>query len=301
MTSRPRGVPLPPLTPGSPAWYRSMSASKVPAVLGLSKWKSPFSLWHMMAGNIPPEPSTDLTRRGHYLEPAVAAWFAAQHEDYEVLGGGAWGHPQFQWYTASPDRLLSSKDSGEVSALLELKSEGDLDAGWGEPGTDEIPPAYRAQVVAQMDVVGVDVAYIAVLLPFLEFAEYTVRYDPDEATLIRGRCADFMDSLARGDAPPIDGHSATYAAIRELHPDIADEDVDVPDDIARHWCKAHAAKRDADTALVAARNALADVMGDARRALWDGSPIATRRARTGGRPYITAARQLPNPTVKDVA
>jgi hypothetical protein len=64
------------LVPGSPEWCAEMTASKVAAVLGLSPWDSPYSLWYQMAGQVDRGIETVNQTRGHYLEPAVAAWVA---------------------------------------------------------------------------------------------------------------------------------------------------------------------------------------------------------------------------------
>ncbi|MER2224040.1 MAG: hypothetical protein ABS976_20875, partial [Rhodococcus sp. (in: high G+C Gram-positive bacteria)] len=42
--------------PGSPEWLKLITASKIPSILGISRFKSQFSLWHEMAGNLPSEP-----------------------------------------------------------------------------------------------------------------------------------------------------------------------------------------------------------------------------------------------------
>ncbi len=42
--------------PGSPEWLQLITASKIPSILGISRFKSQFSLWHEMAGNVETEP-----------------------------------------------------------------------------------------------------------------------------------------------------------------------------------------------------------------------------------------------------
>lgn len=295
-------VPLPDLKPGSGNWQRRMTASKVAAVLGLSPWESRFSLWHRMAGLIDRQPQTDATRRGHYLEDAVAQWFADQHPELLIGHGGTWEHPNRPWQAASPDRLcyggpIRDDDAGPV-AVLEIKTTADMDE-WGAAGTDEIPPGYRTQVVWQLDTLGLAVGHVAVLLPRLEFREYRIDYNPDEAAYIRAEARAFLDSLPGGPAerrPDLDAHGATYIAVQQLHPGIDGTDWDAPDHLAREFC---AARRELETAAAreqAARTALADSMGDAKRARWLGKTIADRRpSRNGGVPSLNAAptKRLP--------
>jgi len=293
-------VPLDNFDPGSPAWMTKMTASKVAAVLGLSPWESRYSLWHRMAGLLEPELQDDDMTRGHYLEPAVAHWFADQHPDLIVGDGGPWQHPARDWQAATPDRLcyagpVRDDDAGPV-ALLEVKTSLYSDE-WGEPGTDEIPPYYRAQVVWQMDTLGLSIAHVAVLLLQAgRFAEYRVDYNPTEAEYIRDEAREFLNSLPGGPAeqvPSLDEHAATYAAVRKLHPDINPVDVDVPAWLARDYCAAVKVLRDATRAHDYWRTVLADHMQTARRALFDGKPIASRRAKGAGDPYVQAAAKLP--------
>jgi putative phage-type endonuclease len=302
-------VPLPNFEPGSPEWMKRMTASKVAAVLGLSPWESRFSLWHRMAGLIEPQPETDQTRRGHYLEGAVADWFMDQHVDEFGIGpGGAWEHPERAWQAASPDRLLwpTSKplDVTRIDrplAVLEVKTTSQDDE-WGAAGTDEIPPYYRAQVVWQLDTLGLSTAYVAVLLPRLEFREYQISYNSDEAAYIREEARAFLDSLPGLPAeqrPDLDAHSSTYLAVQQLHPDIDGEDFAVPDALAVEFCEASRFLSAAKEREQAARTALADQMGDAKRAMWLGKKIADRRpGRNGSTPYLQAASAKSLP-VKD--
>lgn len=289
-----RGIAIEPLAPGSPEWLRHMSASKVAAVLGLSPYDSRFSLWHRMAGSLDLEPENDEMRRGLFLEPGIKAWFYASHPELMALDGGCWRHPEHERLTASPDGRSLNLGEDELTGL-EVKTAADADE-WGEPGTDQIPAGYRAQVVFQMDVIGYRRTHVAVLMPFLDLREYVVDYDPDEAAFIRMEALAFLDSLPDGtnpSRPDIDAHTATYEAVRRLHPDITPADVDVPLDLARRYCQAIAGVKAAKDEETQAKALLLDVLGDSRRALYVGQPIATRQPNGKHAPKLVPARSLP--------
>lgn len=300
----PAGRMVPPLQPGSDEWLRHMSASKIAAVVGLSPYESRFSLWHRMAGLIPAEPDSDLLRRGHYLEPAIAAWFADQHPEFFVAPAGTFVSPHDDDFTASPDRLLiATQDVPETftasevkpTALLEVKSAADLDE-WGEPGTDQIPAGYNAQVQWQMDCAGVGVVHIAVLTAFLEFVEYVVPYDPTVAAQLRLEGRAFLDSLPTGPKPQrpnLDEHTATYQAVRQLHPDIEDVDVELKPELVRSFCLAKVALDEADAHFRHLKTRLADAVGNGRRGRLGKTTIATRQAKGEGTPYLVTGRSLP--------
>lgn len=298
-------VPLPDLVPGSADWLKRMTASKVAAVLGLSPWESRYSLWHRMAGLIDAQPDTDQTRRGHYLEDAIAWWFGDQHPELGVKVCGAFQNAERDWQAAAPDRLLHLANdypafqTREPVGVLEVKTAADMDE-WGEAGTDQIPPYYRCQVMWQLDTLGLPVAYVAVLLPRLEFREYRIDYNADEAAYLRAEAAQFMETLpgrAFEQRPDLDGHVETYAAVRSLHPQIDPRDQEVPVDLAREFCDATRGLKVAKEREALARVRLADHMGNARTAVFiDGDTrikLADRRAKNGGTPYVQAASKLP--------
>ncbi|MFI7468209.1 lambda-exonuclease family protein [Nonomuraea sp. NPDC049646] len=292
----------------SPQWRaaraKRISGSRIAAILGLSPWASPHSTWCEMAGLVEPAPATKQQDRGHYLEPAVAAWFADQHPEWHLFETGTWVHNDRGWQLANPDRLIRYHLSDnlpvgwynlEVSALLEIKTDAD-GSGWGEPGTDEIPVYYRTQVQWYMDVLGLPRAYIAVLGDRLEFREYVVDYDPADAAIMRASAENFLDSLLWGEMPALDGHPATYETVRKLHPDIDGSDIDLDDDTAIEYLAALAAAKASESRVNAAKSQLATAMGTSRRARWRNQTIATRQAKNGGAPYLVAGRKLPDPT-----
>lgn len=293
MITAPTGRLIPTLDPGSPEWLSRMSASKIAAVLGISPYESAFSLWHRMGGLTPPQEQTDVMSRGHYLEPSIRAWFADQHPDWSVTTTGTWVHHELDWAATSPDGLVTT-DVGEVR-YVEAKTAADSE-GWGVAGSDQVPVGYRAQIIWGMHVTGLRVCHLPVLLPFLEFREYVINYDEDDARYMVERAMEFMDSLPgqpRERRPSIDDHSATYQVVRELHPEINAADYDVPLDLAREFCQATTARKEADKAESKARARLADAMGDHKRAMWLDKPIASRQVRGNGVPFLKASNTLP--------
>lgn len=288
---------LPLMTPGSADWLRTMSASKVAAALGLSPFESPFSLWHRMAGNIGDVDETDEMRRGHYLEPAIAQWWQDQNPGWACYPTGTWQRADRPWQTASPDRTIYPEmvdpDLWDApTALLECKTSAD-DHEWGEPGTDEIPVYYRVQAIWQMDTTGIHTCHVACLTSYLEFRAYVIEYDPDEAAQIVAKAAAFMDTLETGQAPQIDSSTHTYQALRQLHPDIEPVEIELTNETAHRYLIARDHLKRATDLEQHARSLVADEMGNAQKATWDGHTIARRQARKDGTPYVVVGRNLP--------
>ncbi len=294
----PTGVLIPRLEPGSAEWLQRMSASKIAAVVGLSPYQSRFSLWHRMAGLVDQEADSDEMRRGHYLEPGCAAWFADQHPDCRIEETGTFIHPIDEWMVASPDRLKIGP-GGHVE-LLQCKTAADREH-WGDADTDDIPVGYRAQVMWEMAVTGLRTCHLAVILPYLEFRAYVVHYDEAEATYLRTQGRQFLDELAAGIRPDIDAHAATYDVVRELHPDIELTKVDTPAELAEPYLAAVAAEKEAKAAKRLASALLVDHMDKAKEAYYQGRCIARRQAKGDNPPYLVAAKGANTTSIRSAA
>jgi putative phage-type endonuclease len=272
---------------------RYITASKVAAILGLSPWESPLSLWHKMRGDVPREPQTKTQARGHYLEPSVLAWWIDQHPGWvwDESRGRTCYSERLPWAAAAPDGIAVT-DTGELIPV-EAKTAAD-DTQWGKPGTDEIPVYYAAQCMWTLHVMQAPRIYVPVLTGRLEFREYVVDYDQQVAAGIEAAARDFYLSLDEGGvAPPLDAHPATYESLRRVHPDIHDDDIELDRDVAAAFCAATRAAKTADTELTAAKIAVAAAMGTARTAHVGGQTVAIRKQSAAGVPFVQAARTLP--------
>jgi len=292
---------IPDMQPGSPEWLKVMSASKIAAVVGLSPWTSRYALWHLMCGDLPPEVELDEHRRGHYLEPAICGWWEDQQTEayscqLKVRQGRTWRNDDRPWQVATPDRELLDRH-GDVREILEAKSDNDGWA-WGEELTDAIPVYYACQVQYQLDTLDLDLAHVAVLTGGLNFRRYIVRRDEDDIAFLREAAVEFLASIDAGDEPDVDESEHTYSAVRRLHPDLEDTELELTAEQAAEWIAALRAKESGEAAYNRARSRLTQAMGRSRRAVYGGQTYATRSARDGGTPYITAARGL---TRKDTA
>lgn len=282
----------------SPEWHAArangIGGSEIAAVLGLSKWESRFSLWHRKAGRIPAQLENFQMDAGKRLEPVICEKFADEHPDLTVTMAGTYCHPQRRWQIANPDRLITANGGGDKpTALLEAKLALYADE-WGTPGTAEIPPYYLAQCRWYLDVFGLDTCWVEVFIgSSAEFRTYRVDADAADQQLMRDAADEFLRSIDADERPDIDAHSATYEAIRVLHPDIQPVDVDIDADLAREFCDAKRNLADAKTRATFATSRVAAAIGDGRRARFMGQTIATRQAKEGGAPYLVAGRSLP--------
>lgn len=270
-----------PLIPGTTAWSRRITASKVAAILGLSPYDSPLSCWHKMKGNVPLEQETEDHRRGHYAEPAILAWWHDQHP--EIFAGSVTLQPQYEspelpWAAATPDAVASA---GETDVLVEIKTARNLDE-WGEPGTDEVPAYYFVQAQFQMHLSGIRRCYMPVWGSWFEMAEYVIDYDPEIAAGIIARCTEFWASLAADVPPPLDDTVATIQTLKALHPAITPgEVVDLDLAVAVEFIDASNAFKAAEARKRAAQSAVLAAMGAAQYGHLQDVRVARRQPARG--------------------
>lgn len=284
----------------SPEWHAAratrLGGSEVSALFGLSPWESEFSLYHRKVGTALPERVNDEMRAGTLLEPVIVAKFAADHPDMLVQPrAGTWVHATRQWQLANPDALVSYRDAAGVTQGGILETKFALQAyGWGPSGSDEIPPYYATQVQWYLDVMGLAFCWLMVFIGGqAEFREYLIAADPERQAELRAAGEAFMGRVAARQAPPIDGHDATYEVVRDMHPDITPETLELPGEMARAFCGAKHAEAAAKVEAKRQTALLAEFMGSAQRVKYAGRAIARRQAKGGGTPYVQAERDLP--------
>jgi len=283
--------------PGSPEWRRLVTASKAAAILGVSPWESPLSMWHLMKGTVEPEPQTTDQARGHLFEPLVLKWWLDQHPvslrrrhktqvtRWLRTWKPGWG---CDWAFATLDALVTLIDATgrPYLAIVEVKTARDWDE-WGEPGTDEIPAYYLAQALFQLACVpNAEVVVIPVLAGFFEFREYRVCRDDyaREIPLVVERCWEFWLSLASDEPPALDGHVATLETLRKLHPDIEPGlTVEVDSDLADQYATAMVEAKKAAESERLWKSRILDAAGRAQYVTDpDGNRIARRQANKSG-------------------
>lgn len=239
---------------GNDRWYefrrQGITASEIAIVLGISPYGSPFSLYWQKVNDWRWD-GNELTSTGRHLEDAIAQWWAMENPYHVPCPAGLYASGERPYQLATPDRLLCDPqmhdnpfpdDPGyqhehpwQLNALLEVKWVAYSWDGWGEPGTDDIPVQYRAQALWQLDVLGVDEVHVAALGPGGFRAYGPIRRDEKDLRVMRAAGAAFHARLQAGDPPDIDGHTATLAALKKLHPSVEDRDVDVPVDFAEGY------------------------------------------------------------------
>lgn len=299
--------PVQVLPPGADeaAWLAArrhgIGASEISAVLGISPWESPFSLYWRKANGWEIEDAPQL-EAGRRAESMIADWFADvadPNENMEVRPAGLYRHAERRWQLATPDRLVSMACAGcdgrgwmpnsglmgcdtcdgdglgsPPLAVLECKHPYDWD-GFGETGTDEVPVYHRAQVLQQMDVLGVDEGYLAAYTRH-EFRWFLIRRDERDLAVMRAAGAAWWRRFEAGDPPDVDSHTATGRVLKQLHPSVEDFDVQVSLELAEGYRRARALRSRIEATVDRYEHRLRAAIGDGRRALYGTKLVASR-------------------------
>jgi putative phage-type endonuclease len=289
-------LPATKAVPTNPLWHdlrsHGVTASEISAILGISPWDSPFSLYWRKTMGWQTDDAEHL-EAGRRAEGMIADWFADRadpHGNLVVEPAGLYAHPDRPWQLATPDRLvyldlalapvccdhtpcICAEEQPPV-AVLECKHPYSWD-GFGDDGTDIIPVYYRAQLLWQIDVLGVDEGYLAAYAQH-ELRTYRLRRDEADLRVMRAAGRQFMDRLEAGDPPEIDSHAATGAALKRLHPTVQDVDVEVPVDLAEGYRRARALRARAESLVDGFEHRIRAAIGDGRRAMCGGRLVASR-------------------------
>lgn len=292
----PRKVSNPP-APGTPEHTQMITASKVPAILGISRFKSQYTVWHEMAGLVDPEPlDEDRMAWGHIAESSLAGWWVHKHPGAKLnprRGGTfeiAYTNEDLPFPNiATLDRraYLPTAPRDQRFHIVECKTAMTLD-DWGRPGEeDSVPADYYAQVMFQMGVSGIHQASAVVLGPFGQPEIHDITFNQGEFDAIVDRLVDWQASLSMGIAPPLDPSTSTYETVRGLHPDIDPKgEVQITYEEAVAYLDAAVGEDDAKAALRQAKIDAMQIMGDAKYLRVGDVKIADRRAKQGGTPYV---------------
>lgn len=271
------------MKPGSPEWARLVTASKVAAIVGLSPWDSPLTMWHKMRGDLPSDDGSNAgaKARGHYLEDGILAWWADRPGEPRSIATKQAQHALGDWAMATPDALGYV---GETTVLVEVKTDAKASEwlGYTDAGeiVEQVPAHYAVQALWQLACApDAERVYFPVLHRYLDMREYTV--DRDEATIgaLVAHCHDFYDSLSRDTPPDLSGMACEYAVVRRINADIdRDATVVLPDDLIADYLAdaAHEARADGTKARVLA------LMGRARLAKDSADRIIARRQGSRG-------------------
>lgn len=195
----------------------SIGGSDVPAILGLSPWRTPLDVWREKVLRKVDAVDSPAIRAGVRFEaPVREAYMRTLPEGSTVITGEPFADG-WRRYTADGIASVHGWDR-----LVEVKT---TSAGgeWGEEGSDEVPPHCVAQGLWGMDLLGLEECDYPMLawprdlrgvigLPPIEIVAeigirvLSVRYSTPAAKAVRSKVTEFWERnvLAEVPPPPVD-------------------------------------------------------------------------------------------------
>ena len=238
---------------------QSIGGSDAAAIVGLTDYSSPYSVWADKTGRLPLDrPDNEAMREGRDLEQYVAErWMEATgkrcRRRTQTLR-----NPAYPFAHANVDRWVVGENAG-----LECKTVKPYDTQLYQEG--KYPDRFYVQCVHYMAVTGADRWYLAVLVFGTGFFTYTIERDEAEINALMDAEADFWRYVTEDSPPPTDGTAATSDALKAICADSKDgSSVDLfgLSSVFDTYFQAKASIRELEQIVTAAENEIKAVMGE---------------------------------------
>jgi putative phage-type endonuclease len=192
----------------------SITASKIAAIIGISPWSTPFSLYQEMAGEISSDmQETERMKLGSYMEPVLHAYCEKEFgwKLVEVPEVGK-EHPEHPFLWCLPDRL---KLTYGPEYVVEFKN---VDSMFRREWDDEGPPEYyKSQVHFQSMIYNLPGVIVA-CFGGNEIKYWEIERDQEIEGFLLFEALKFWKRLQDKQPPDTDGHAATSEALKRLFP-----------------------------------------------------------------------------------
>ena len=254
---------------------KGIGGSELGTILGLNPWESAYTLFHKKLGNIDDSVAQNWAIRfGNAFERPILELYSEEHPDEEIFTTGTYKSKHADWMHANPDALAKVNDEWKI---IEVKT--------AKAGFKELPPHYEAQVIWYMLVTGIKKATV-VAVAGMTYQEFDVEYDEFVAETYLKVAQQFWYKLQEQVAPDWDGAKSTYETVRQLHPEIEQEDVDISEELYAALRSAQAEMNEAEKKVLEAKSQILDQMGKAKYGWVNNRRVVSRQARGQGKPYL---------------
>ena len=188
---------------------QTIGGSEASAIVGLSKWASPLSVWAEKLGKLEDKPETEAMRMGRDLERYVAQrWMEATGKKVERVNAILY-NDLYPFAHANFDRWVVGENAG-----LECKTTSTLNVRQFQGG--EFPEQYYAQCVHYMAVTEAERWHLCVLVYGRGVFCYTLERDQAEIDALMGAELEFWGHVQDGTPPPVDGSEATGETLQTI-------------------------------------------------------------------------------------
>lgn len=227
----PAGVLLLPAGADPSDWHAArrggITATDLPAILGLSRYKTAIDVWMGKLGHADDQlelglGSNEAALWGIALEDAVARTWAEQ-TGVAVRRVGIIANETSDWMRASLDRLVTGCPDGRCAVEVKTRS------GYvGDEWAAGVPADVEAQVRWQLLVSGLDHIHVIALIGGQRLVQHVVTLEGVDLSTLMDPARIVWDSVQSGEAPIMPETVWTDEYLEQLHADRAgDVEVDV--------------------------------------------------------------------------
>ncbi len=213
---------------------KGLGGSDCAIIMGLSPFKTPFSLWLEKTGQVKPKNlDNEYIEWGNLLEPIIRDKFRREtgfevRECHYVLQ-----HDDHEFMVANVDGLVIDNSNDELG-ILEIKTTSERHKKDWEVGP---PDYYMLQIQHYLGVTGYNYAYVAVLIGGNHFKYFKIDRDDYVIDQIITAEMNFWKLVESGLAPEITEHDSD--ALAEAYPEDDGETVLLPPELEeladRYW------------------------------------------------------------------
>lgn len=199
-------------------WLQSrrlgVGGSDVAAILGLSKYKSPYQLWLDKTNRADLDDSeSEPAYWGNQLEDIVAKEYAKRNGVKIQRVNATIHNPDHEWMIANIDRaIINPEISGNVrikegklttDRILECKTANQYLAKlWGDEQSEQVPDYYLTQCQWYMGNTGASICGLGVLIGGQKFRSYQIEFDAELFAMLQEECSKFWFDNVQADIPP---------------------------------------------------------------------------------------------------
>lgn len=272
----------------SPEWHhlrsQGVGGSLVGTIAGLNKWESPYTAWAKYTGQIDDSiPQSPAMEWGHRLEAVVLDKFQDEHPELEVIREvGTWQNLERPYQIANPDAIATDEHGNLV--VIEIKT-----ARFPDDWANGVPLYYTTQVQWYLSTLGIQRAFVAVLIGGSDYREFEIEADHFQQEADIALVERWLEHVKNDEAPDWDGSMSTYETVRKMHPEIQDEEVELGD-LGAETLAAIDKENDAKAEALKLKSQVLDKMGLAKRGLVDGQHMFSRQARGTGSPFLVTKK-----------
>ena len=190
---------------------KSIGGSDAAAIVGLSQYATPYTVWADKTGRLPEQEDNEAMRQGRDLEEyVVERWMEATGKTVRRSNAMLY-NSLYPFAHADIDRTVVGENAG-----LECKTTSTLNLRQFK--NVEFPEKYYAQCVHYMAVTGAARWYLAVLVYGRGFFSFFLERDPAEIDALMTAERDFWNLVEQDTPPALDGLEPTGAALQSIYP-----------------------------------------------------------------------------------